>query len=95
MPALEQVHQRAGDKVVFLGLDVQDTVASGKAFVESVRVTWEMGRDPDATILQGLGGAALPTTVLLDANGKVVYQHLGALDVEDLEKQLRQHGFTT
>ena len=93
MPALEQVHRKAGDKVAFLGLDVQDTVASGKAFVESVGVTWDMGRDPDASILQGLGGTALPTTVLLDANGKIVYQHLGTLDVDELDKQLREHGF--
>jgi len=95
MPALEHIHRTAGDKVAFLGLDVQDTVESGKAFVESVGVTWDMGRDPDASILQSLGGTALPTTVLLDANGRIVYQHLGALQVSDLERQLRQHGFIT
>jgi thiol-disulfide isomerase/thioredoxin len=95
MPALEQVHQAAGTKIAFLGLDVQDTVASGKAFVESVGATYDMGRDPDASILQGLGGTALPTTVLLDANGKIVYQHLGKLDVNELGKQLRKHGFIT
>jgi cytochrome c biogenesis protein CcmG, thiol:disulfide interchange protein DsbE len=95
MPALEQVHRTAGDKVAFLGLDVQDTAASGQAFVESVGVTWDMGRDPDASILQSLGGTSLPTTVLLDANGKVVYQHLGALKNDDLDKQLRQRGFIT
>ena len=95
MPALEQVHRKAGDSVRFLGLDVQDTVASGKAFVETVGVTYDMGRDPDGAILQGLGGTALPTTVLLDANGKIVYQHLGKLDVNELDKQLREHGFVT
>jgi len=95
MPALEHIHRTAGDKVTFLGLDVQDTAESGRAFVESVGVTWDMGRDPDASILQSLGGTALPTTVLLDADGRIVYQHLGALEVPDLEKQLRQHGFIT
>jgi thiol-disulfide isomerase/thioredoxin len=95
MPALEQVHRKEGAAIAFLGLDVQDTVASGKAFVETTGVTYDMGRDPDASILQGLGGTALPTTVLLDANGKIVYQHLGKLDVDELDKQLRQHGFTT
>lgn len=95
MPALEQVHRKAGAQIAFLGLDVQDTVASGKAFVESVGVTWDMGRDPDASILQSLGGTALPTTVVLDANGKIVYQHLGKLEVDDLSKQLRQRGFIT
>jgi thiol-disulfide isomerase/thioredoxin len=95
MPALEQVHRTAGAEIAFLGLDVQDTVASGKAFVESVGATYDMGRDPDAAILQSLGGTALPTTVLLDASGKIVYQHLGKLDVDALGKQLRQHGFIT
>ena len=94
MPALEQIHREVGDKVVFLGLDVQDTVASGQAFVQSVGVTWQMGRDPDASILQGLGGVGLPTTVLLDGNGHIVYKHLGALQAGDLTKQLQAHGFT-
>ena len=95
MPALEQVHRKAGAQIAFLGLDVQDTVASGKAFVESVGTTYDMGRDPDASILQSLGGTALPTTVLVDANGKIVYQHLGKLDVDELDKQLQKHGFIT
>jgi thiol-disulfide isomerase/thioredoxin len=95
MPAFEQIHRAAGDAVVFLGMDVQDTVASGEAFIESVGVTWEMGRDPDASILQSLGGTGLPTTVLLDPNGRIVFQHRGALDVDELTKQLHEHGFTT
>jgi hypothetical protein len=53
-----------------------------------------MGRDPDASILQGLGGVGLPTTVLLDGNGHIVYKHLGALQAGDLTKQLQAHGFT-
>jgi len=95
MPAFEQVHRQVGDAVVFLGMDVQDTVASGQAFVESVGVTWEMGRDPDASILQSLGGNGLPTTVLVDPDGRVVFRHRGPLDVGELTKQLRQHGFTS
>jgi thiol-disulfide isomerase/thioredoxin len=95
MPALEQMHRKAGSRVAFLGLDVQDMVASGKAFVDSVGATYDMGRDPEASILQGLGGTNLPTTVLLDSNGNVVYEHVGALNVDDLDKQLRERGFIT
>ncbi len=95
MPALEQIHRAAGGQVVFLGLDVQDTAESGQAFIQTVGVTWDMGRDPDASILQSLGGTGLPTTVLLDAQGRVVYKHLGALQAGDLDRQLRSHGFIT
>jgi thiol-disulfide isomerase/thioredoxin len=95
MPAFEQIHRTAGDAVTFLGMDVQDTVASGNAFVETVGVTWDLGRDPDASILQSLGGVGLPTTVVLDRDGKIVYKHLGQLDAGELSKQLHDHGFTS
>jgi hypothetical protein len=92
MPALEAVHRTLGDQITFLGMDVQDTVEGGKAFVDTVGITWELGRDPDAAILQGaLGGVGLPTTVVLDRNGAVVFSHLGPLDVAGLTKTLRDN----
>ena len=96
MPALEHVHQTLGDQVTFLGMDVQDTVEGGKAFVDTVGITWELGRDPDAAILQGaVGGVGLPTTVVLDRDGRIVFTHLGPLDVAGLTKQLRDHHLIT
>lgn len=92
MPALEKVHQSLGDQVTFLGMDVQDTVEGGRAFVETVGITWELGRDPDASILQdAVGGIGLPTTVVLDRSGRIAFSHLGALDVGGLTNQLRDH----
>lgn len=92
MPALERVHQSLGDQVTFLGMDVQDTVEGGKAFIETVGITWELGRDPNAEVLQGVvRGTGLPTTVVLDPEGRIVFTHLGALDVDGLTKQLRDH----
>jgi thiol-disulfide isomerase/thioredoxin len=93
MPALEQVHRQVGDDITFLGLDVQDTVEGGKAFVDTVGITWELGRDPDASILQGvMHGTALPTTVILDSEGRIVFSHLGKLDQpEELTKVLQEH----
>jgi thiol-disulfide isomerase/thioredoxin len=93
MPALEQVHKSLGDQVTFLGLDVQDTVEGGKAFIQTVGITWELGRDPDASILQGvMGGVALPTTVFLDGQGRIVFSKLGKLDQPDqLTQLLRDH----
>jgi len=90
MPALEQVHRTLGDQVTFLGFDVQDTVEGGQAFVATVGITWELGRDPDGAILQGkAGGVALPTTVVLDREGRIAFKHLGALDVGGLTGELR------
>ena len=92
MPALEKVHQTLGDQVTFLGMDVQDTVDGGKAFIDTVGITWELGRDPDASVLQGVfHGVGLPTTVVLDRDGRVAFTHQGPLDVGGLTGQLRDH----
>jgi thiol-disulfide isomerase/thioredoxin len=92
MPALEQVKRTLGDQVTFLGMDVQDTVEGGKAFVASVGITWELGLDPTAKILQDqLTAVKLPTTALLDRDGTVVVVHEGPIDVADLTKQLRDN----
>ena len=90
MPAFERVHRTLGDAVVFLGMNVNDTVEGGKAFAQSVGITWELGRDPSGAILQGqIGGIGLPTTAILDGDSRIVYVHLGPLDADELTKQLR------
>ena len=91
MPALEQTKQQLGDKVAFVGMDVNDTVGAGRAFAASTGVTWDLGRDTDASIMQGLGGVYLPTTAIADGNGKVVWLHTGVIDVADVTTQLRDH----
>jgi cytochrome c biogenesis protein CcmG/thiol:disulfide interchange protein DsbE len=92
MPALENVHRSLGDQVTFLGMDVQDTVEGGKAFIDTVGITWELGRDPDGAVLQKLvKGIGLPTTVVLDRDGRISFTHLGPLDVPGLTGELRDH----
>jgi cytochrome c biogenesis protein CcmG, thiol:disulfide interchange protein DsbE len=95
MPALEQVHQELGAKVSFLGLNVQDTVEAARSFLDTVRVTWDIGRDPTGSILQSeAGGIGLPTTLLIDREGMIVFKHLGALNVEQLRQALADNHFT-
>jgi thiol-disulfide isomerase/thioredoxin len=96
MPALEQVHQTLGDQVTFLGMDVQDTVEGGRAFIDTVGITWELGRDPDGAVLQDLVRVPrLPTTVVLDRDGRIAFTHRGPLDVDGLTGQLRDHHLIT
>ncbi|MGH9245529.1 MAG: TlpA family protein disulfide reductase [Acidimicrobiales bacterium] len=85
MPEFEAVHRRLGDEVAFLGLNVQDTAEDGRAFADDSGVTWDLGRDPDGTILQRLGGAGMPTTVLIDAEGTIRHVETGDLSGDELE----------
>jgi thiol-disulfide isomerase/thioredoxin len=95
MPALEGLHQELGSKVAFLGLNVQDTVEAARSFLETVKVTWDIGRDPSGSILRSeADGVGLPTTLLLDAQGMIVFKRLGAVDVGQLRQALADKHFT-
>lgn len=87
MPDIEKVHQELGDRVAFLGLNMQEVdrrAASNLA--ERAGVTYALGEDPDGSIFRMFGGIAMPTTVLIDPEGRVVRVHGGVLTAEDLRR---------
>jgi thiol-disulfide isomerase/thioredoxin len=88
MPDFEAVHQRLGDQVAFLGLNLRDPVDEALALAERTGVTYDLGRDPDGSLLSFYGGLGMPTTVFLDAEGTVVEVHSGALDAAQLEARI-------
>jgi thiol-disulfide isomerase/thioredoxin len=91
MPAFESVHQALGDQVTFLGLAVADRTDEAQDLVERTKVTYRTAQDRDASVIEALGGGThLPTTVLLDADGKVVARHLGQLDADELRDLLAE-----
>lgn len=84
MPDFEQVHQQLGDDVAFLGINMQDSVTKGEELVEETGVTYDIGRDPDGSLLAEFGGVAMPTTVLVDAEGTIVRIISGATTAREL-----------
>ena len=88
MPALEEVHQQLGDQVRFLGLAMQDRPEDAEALVERTGITYPAAQDKDGSAIAALGGTVLPTTVLLDAEGRIVETHSGQLDADQLRSLL-------
>lgn len=86
MPDLEQVHRELGDKVMFLGLALQDRPEDARDLVARTGVTYRTAQDKDASAITALGGTVLPTTVLLDSRGRVVASHSGQLDAAGLRR---------
>ncbi len=88
MPDFEQVHQANGDQVAFLGLNVTEQPESAQALIERTGITYDTGRDPKGELLAAFGGANMPTTVFVDANGTIVAVHTGKIDRAELEQIL-------
>ena len=84
MPDFEEVHQALGDQVAFVGINMQDSVIKGEELVEDTGVTYDIGRDPDGSLLASFGGVAMPTTVLVDADGTIVRVLSGGTTAEEL-----------
>lgn len=96
MPAFEQVHQELGDQVRIVGVtDEDDHDASTKA-ADAAGVTYPLLVDEDQTLLTDLKISGLPGTVFVDADGKVIGRHLGALTEADLLKEIEdRYAITT
>jgi thiol-disulfide isomerase/thioredoxin len=84
MPALQSVHEALGSKVTFLGLAVADRKGPAQALVRKTKVSYRTAQDPDGTVLATVEGNVLPTTVLIDAGGKIVETHSGAVTADEL-----------
>ena len=89
--AFEPLHQELGDRVVFLGVNLQDSEEAARDVIERTGVTYDLARDPDGELFTAFGGFGMPTTALLDENGKVVARHTGALTAGQLDTLVRDH----
>jgi thiol-disulfide isomerase/thioredoxin len=92
--ALEQVYRDelpAG--VEFVGIDVNDDVASAEAFLRSHHVTYPNVSDPSnllALRFRGLPPDATPTTVVLDRSGRIAARHSGSVLFTTLRDLVRR-----
>lgn len=91
MPDVEQVWKSHGGKVAVVGVDVTDTEAAGRQMVAKTGVTYPNGRDPGAEVFAAFSGTALPRTVFIDADGKIVEVHNGALTASEINAILSDH----
>ena len=91
MPEFERSFATYGDDVAFLGLNHRETVEDGRTVAEATRVTYPLASDPDGSLLAAFDGLAMPTTVLLDADGNVMYSRSVVLDEEALNGLIEEH----
>ncbi|HEX9645570.1 MAG TPA: TlpA disulfide reductase family protein [Acidimicrobiia bacterium] len=85
MPALAEVERQFADRVAFIGMNMQeDDLAAAEALAARAGVGYPLAHDRDGAIFLGFGGVAMPTTVLIAADGSVARVHAGALFADDL-----------
>jgi thiol-disulfide isomerase/thioredoxin len=88
IPRFVEVYERHRPEVQFLGLNLQDNPDAAKSLAKELGITYALGRDPQGEAFQAFGGIAMPTTVLIDADGNVVKRLDGEVSAEQLEEEV-------
>jgi cytochrome c biogenesis protein CcmG/thiol:disulfide interchange protein DsbE len=86
MPLLQDAYVRHGDRVRFLGVDVQDDAEAARWFLDEFGITYPHAADSDGALLRALGMRGLPVTLVLDEEGRVVGQRVGQLTADTLQE---------
>ncbi|QAY72281.1 TlpA family protein disulfide reductase [Agromyces protaetiae] len=83
-PILQEVHEQFGEDVAFVGVNVRDQAGTAAPFEEKFGITYPSILDTDEGRVQlAFAGkvppAAVPTTLVLDREGRVAARILGQL----------------
>jgi cytochrome c biogenesis protein CcmG/thiol:disulfide interchange protein DsbE len=88
LPLLERASRVSGDDVSFVGVDVNDSRKGATAMLDEAGVTFPTGYDPDRSVATRYRLRGMPTTVFVDARGRVAEVAHGRLTAADLDRRL-------
>lgn len=90
LPAFQGVSDQLAGKVAFLGVDLQDAISDGQALVSRTGVRYPVASDPDGSLFTAFRSTSMPTTVLIDAQGNVLWRHSGEITGDELRASLQK-----
>ncbi len=78
MPAMERLASRMeGRAFTILAVNLMETTAQVRKFVEEMKVTFTIVMDTTGEISQNYGATRLPLTYIIDKEGRVIHRALG------------------
>lgn len=87
IPELQSLHakyQPKGFEVIGVSVD-EGGVEAVQQFVDEQKMTYPVALDPEGKLAGILQTSVLPTSVLLDRNGRIVWKQYGLIQPEDKE----------
>jgi cytochrome c biogenesis protein CcmG/thiol:disulfide interchange protein DsbE len=87
-PLLREAHARFGDRVRFVGIDVEDSQDGARSFLAEFELDFEHYFDPSGSIPAALGGVGVPITYFFAPTGELVERHNGVIDERTLSLQI-------
>ena len=88
MPRLVAAHEEWGDRVQFVGVDIEDSLTAARRFMRRFGMTFPSVFDPPDAIKTSLGLFGQPTTVFFRPDGSLEFAWAGPISEETLREHL-------
>jgi peroxiredoxin len=89
MPGLQDYYDEHRDHgLMLVAVNVGETPGTARAFVEANGFSFPVALDPDSRVADLYGVTGLPVTLVVDAEGRMVYQHTGLITRDVLDTQV-------
>lgn len=88
MPALVTVARRFQGRVAFVGVNNQDNREDAVEFAASVGLSYPSGFDPSGATARRTGLRGMPTTLFVDADGRILEQRTGEMSEATIVKTI-------
>ena len=88
MPELEAASRALRGRAHFVGINYQDGISSGRELLQKTGVTYPSARDPKVELAGSFGLRGMPTTVFIDAAGRIAARRTGELRRAEIEEQV-------
>ena len=87
---LSKEYSKEGFSILSVSIDTQRSLSEVKRFVRSKKYAFEVFVDPNQQIFKKLNGNIMPTNVLIDQDGQVVWMHYGYMPGDEIimEKEI-------
>ena len=90
LPLVQKLADRTAGKLTVLGVASRDRDSAAASFGAVHGISLPTLSDPEAELAGRIGAISLPSTVFINADGKM-HVHRYAMDAADLTEQLREH----
>ena len=78
-------YEKNGFKVLMVNQDTPRSMGKVKSYIRSQKYSFYVGLDPNQKIAKKLNGLIMPTLILIDTDGTILWRHQGYMPGEEVE----------
>ena len=88
MPEFQRIYSENKDKLVVVGVNLQESRENAEAFIEKLSITFPILLDPNSQVKDMYNVFTQPVTYFIDESGKIVDKKFGPLTSEEIDEKI-------